>query len=407
MKVTENIELRGLNSFGVEARAARLVEWSDARELAEVDFSGRWMALGGGCNVLFVKDFDGTIVKSVASAITIEGETADRLLIRADAGVVWDDLVRLCVERGVWGAENLSAIPGTVGAAPIQNIGAYGAEAADIIVAVDYFDTAAREVRTMRADGCRFGYRESVFKRELRGRAVVTSVLFALSKVPRPNIGYAGLAARLGVENVRETGSGNGNVAAQSRGNVAAKGENAPHPTLADIRRAVMETRAEKLPDPHVTGNAGSFFKNPVVAAVVADALTARYPDMPHWAMESVDTKANTCSNAAAAKTDAGSDSAGVKASAKTGAGTSTDGVNVKTGTLAPQVKLSAGWLIEKAGWKGRTEGRVGIHPRQALIVVNTGGATGAEIVEFAQRLAADVREKFGVELTPEVQIIG
>jgi len=341
MKVTENIELRELNSFGVAARAARLVEWTEARELAEVDFGGRWMALGGGYNVLFENDFDGTIVKSAASKITVEGETDDLLSVRADAGVVWDDLVRLCVERSVWGVENLSAIPGSVGAAPIQNIGAYGAEAADVIVAVEYFDVAAREIRTMRARECRFGYRESVFKRELAGRAVVTSVLFELSKIPRPNLSYAGLAERL---------AANG---------AAAKGA----PTLAAIRRAVMEIRAEKLPDPSVTGNAGSFFKNPVVAEPTADALAARYPDMPRWSVDGAET-------------------------------------------TAPQVKLSAGWLIEKAGWKGRIQGRVGIHPRQALIVVNTGGATGGEIVDFARRLAADVRAKFGVELTPEVQIV-
>jgi UDP-N-acetylmuramate dehydrogenase len=296
------------------------------------------MALGGGNNILFTKDFDGTLVKSAAQTIEITAETPETLSVRAGAGVVWDDLVAWCVERGVWGAENLSAIPGTVGAAPVQNIGAYGAEVKDIIGSVECFDIPTGKFTTLAAEHLGLGYRDSVFKRSLKGRTIVTAASFTLSKVARPNLRYAPL------NDLRE-------------------------PTLDDIRRTVMEIRADKLPDPAVQGNAGSFFKNPVVPAALAHTLAATYPDIPLYP-------------------------AGDGSAASVGPGET------------EMTKLSAGWLIEQAGWKGRTEGRVGIHPRQALIVVNTGGATGSEVVEFARRVAGDVYEKFGVELSPEVIII-
>jgi UDP-N-acetylmuramate dehydrogenase len=330
MKVTENISLRHLNSFGVEARAARLVEWETAGELRQIFEDGikKWLALGGGNNMLFVGDFDGTLVRSAARDITVTGESAETLSVRAGAGVDWDDFTDWCIGRGVWGAENLSAIPGTAGAAPIQNIGAYGAEAADIITSVECFNVEAGNFLTLAAEHCGFGYRDSVFKRTLRGRVIVTAVNFALSKVPRPNLRYAALAERV------------------------------TEPTLEAISRAVVEIRNSKLPDPRVTGNAGSFFKNPVVDTGLAHRIAENYPGMPLYPAGEGGTK------------------------------------------------LSAAWLIEQAGWKGRNVGRVGIHSQQALIVVNTGGATGTEIVEFARGVADDVAAKFGVELTPEVNII-
>lgn len=345
MKVSKNISLRGLNSFGIEARAARLIEWETAEELAEVFGSGSTissavkgvaggnrLALGGGNNILFTKDFDGTLIKSAARKIEITGENAEVVSVRAEAGVDWSDFVEWCVGQGLWGAENLAGIPGTVGAAPIQNIGAYGAEAKDIITSVECFVVDGSKKLTLAAEHCAFGYRDSVFKRELRGRVIVTAVNFALSKEPRPNLNYAALA-----EKTAESGE----------------------PTPENISRAVIAIRNSKLPDPKKTGNAGSFFKNPVVDEAVAQKLADEYPGMPLYP------------------------------AAEHG-----------------KSKLAAGWLIEQTGWKGRSEGRVGIHPAQALIVVNLGGATGAEIVGFARRVQDAVRAKFDIELESEVNII-
>ena len=330
VKVSENISLAGLNSFGVEGRAARLVEWDSVDELCEVAFEGEWMALGGGNNMLFTGDYDGTLVKSAARSIDITGETAKTVLVRAGAGVDWSDFTRWCIDGGLWGVENLSGIPGTVGAAPIQNIGAYGAEVSGVIRSVECLAVETGAGLTLAAEHCGFGYRDSVFKGALRGRVIVTAVDFELSKVPRPNLSYAALVERVAGEVNPET-----------------------------ISRAVIEIRNSKLPDPKTTGNAGSFFKNPVVDTTLARAIAARHPAMPLYPADE-----------------------------------------------PGRSKLSAGWLIEQAGWRGRNEGRVGIHPAQALIVINRGGATGRQILDFARRVQDDVRAKFGVELTPEVTIV-
>lgn len=331
MKVTENISLASFNSFGVEARAARLVEWETADELEELSTEGRWMALGGGNNILLTGDFDGTMVKSAARKIEVTGETAETLRVRAEAGVEWEEFVEWCVAQEVWGVENLAGIPGTVGAAPIQNIGAYGAEAGDVITTVECFAVERAAKMTIDREHLAFGYRDSVFKGALKGRVIVTAVNFELSKTPRPNLGYGALAEKAGKE-----------------------------PKPKNIAQAVREIRNSKLPDPRVTGNAGSFFKNPVVDMTLARRLAEANPEMPLY----------------------------------------------PAGGESGRAKLSAGWLIEQAGWKGRSVGRVGIDPRQALIVINRGGATGEEIVGFAQRVQTDVLQKFGVELTPEVNII-
>ncbi len=335
MNISENTELKNLNSFGVEARAARLVEWETADELAQLfagGICGQWMVLGGGNNILFTRDYAGTLLRPVSHGIEVTAETAEKIFVRAKAGVDWGDFVEWCIGRGLWGAENLSGIPGTVGACPIQNIGAYGAEAKDIITSVECFDVESRATVTLAGDHCAFGYRDSVFKRSLKGRVIITAVNFGLWKEPRPNLCYNALEEE-----------------------VAALGG----PTLENIRRAVTNIRNSKLPDPRVTGNAGSFFKNPVVDKDTALRIAKEYPGMPIYPTE-----------------------------------------------IRGKRKLAAGWLIEQAGWKGRTEGRVGIHPRQALIVINLGGATGAEIVAFARRVQDGVRAKFGVELETEVNII-
>ena len=329
-----HIDLTARNSFRVAQRAARLVEFDRADDLGRLFAAGgpaEWYLLGGGHNILFTRDYEGTLLTPVGRTIERLGEEGDRVRVRAEAGVEWDDLVAWAVERGLWGLENLSLIPGTVGAAPVQNIGAYGAEAKDTIESVEMFCTETCNTLILDASHCGFGYRDSVFKRELRGRAIITAVRFALSRTPQPRLGYGDLE--------RET---------------AARGG----ATLRNIREAVCAIRRAKLPDPAVTGNAGSFFKNPAVDRPTAERLLARWPDMPHYPASD------------------------------------------------DRVKLAAGWLIDRAGWKGRTEGRVGVHERQALVLVNRGGATGAEVTAFAARVRQAVLERFGVAIETEVNIL-
>ena len=328
------ISLRDRNSFGVEQRAAHLVEFETLDDLREIFARGippRWMVLSGGNNVLFTEDYDGLLLTPVARQITILEERGETIRVRAEAGVEWDDLVEWAVERGLWGVENLSLIPGKAGAAPVQNIGAYGCEAADTIRRVEMFCVETATMLTLDAAHCGFGYRESVFKHALKGRVVITAVELELSRTPRPRLGYGDVEREV-----------------EARGGA----------TLRNIREAVCAIRRSKLPDPAVLGNAGSFFKNPVVEAPVAGALLAEYPDMPHYP--------------------------------------------------APEgrVKLAAGWLIDRAGMKGHREGNVGVHERQALVLVNYGGATGGEVIAFAHRVRQRVRERFGIEIDTEVNIL-
>ena len=328
------IDLSGRNSFGVGQQAARLAEFETEEDLRTI-FSGgvpeRWAVLSGGNNILFTRDYDGLLLTPVARQITLLGEEGDTVRVRADAGVEWDDLVEWAVERGLWGIENLSLIPGKAGAAPVQNIGAYGCEAKDVIERVHMFCTDNRSAMVIDAGHCCFGYRESIFKHELRGRVIITAVDIRLSRTPRPRLGYGDVEREV-----------------EARGGA----------TLRNIREAICSIRRAKLPDPAVLGNAGSFFKNPVVEAPVAERLLAEYPDMPHYA--------------------------------------------------APEgrVKLAAGWLIDRAGMKGYREGSVGVHERQALVLVNHGGATGGEVIAFARTVQAKVREKFGIEIDTEVNIL-
>ncbi|HIY15692.1 MAG TPA: UDP-N-acetylmuramate dehydrogenase [Candidatus Alistipes cottocaccae] len=328
------ISLRDRNSFGVEQRAAHLVEFETPDDLREIFARGippRWMVLSGGNNVLFTEDYDGLLLTPVARQITILEERGETIRVRAEAGVEWDDLVEWAVERGLWGVENLSLIPGKAGAAPVQNIGAYGCEAADTIRRVEMFCVETATMLTLDAAHCGFGYRESVFKHALKGRVVITAVELELSRSPRPRLGYGDVEREV-----------------EARGGA----------TLRNIREAVCAIRRSKLPDPAVLGNAGSFFKNPVVEAPVVEALLAEYPDMPHYP--------------------------------------------------APEgrVKLAAGWLIDRAGMKGHREGNVGVHERQALVLVNYGGATGGEVIAFAHRVRQRVRERFGIEIDTEVNIL-
>ena len=329
------IDLSGRNSFGVGQQAARLAEFETEEDLRTI-FSGgvpeRWAVLSGGNNILFTRDYDGLLLTPVARQITPLGEEGDTVRVRADAGVEWDDLVEWAVERGLWGIENLSLIPGKAGAAPVQNIGAYGCEAKDVIERVHMFCTDNRSAMVIDAGHCCFGYRESIFKHELRGRVIITAVDIRLSRTPRPRLGYGDVEREV-----------------EARGGV----------TLRNIREAICAIRRAKLPDPKVTGNAGSFFKNPVVDECVARQLQTQWPDMPVY-------PAAGC---------------------------------------AGRVKLAAGWLIDKAGLKGYKRGRVGGHERQALVLVNLGGATGGEVIDFAHTVQMRVHEKFGIEIDTEVNI--
>ena len=329
-----HISLRDRNSFGVEQQAARLAEFETADDLRAIFAGGapeKWAVLAGGNNILFTRDYDGLLLTPAARGIAVTKDEGDRVYVRAEAGAEWDDLVEWAVGRGLWGIENLSLIPGKAGAAPVQNIGAYGCEAKDVIERVEMFCVETGTMLTLDAAHCGFGYRESVFKHTLRGRVVITAVELRLSRTPQPRLDYGDVAREV-----------------EARGGVS----------LRNIREAICSIRRAKLPDPAVLGNAGSFFKNPVVEAPVAERLLAEYPDMPHYA--------------------------------------------------APEgrVKLAAGWLIDRAGMKGYREGSVGVHERQALVLVNHGGATGGEVIAFARTVQAKVREKFGIEIDTEVNIL-
>ena len=328
------ISLRTRNSFGVDQQAARLVEFEtpeDLRTLFAAGIPEKWTVLAGGNNILFTRDYDGVLLTPAARGITLLSDDGDEVRVRADAGVEWDDLVEWAVGRGLWGIENLSLIPGKAGAAPVQNIGAYGCEAKDAIRRVEMYCVETGAMLTLDAAHCGVGYRESVFKHDLKGRVIITAVEIALTHTPRPRLGYGDVEREV-----------------EARGGA----------TLRNIREAICAIRRAKLPDPAVLGNAGSFFKNPVVGAAAAERLLAEYPDMPHYP--------------------------------------------------APEgrVKLAAGWLIDRAGMKGSRKGAVGVHERQAQVLVNHGGATGGEVIAFAHEVQERVRGKFGIEIDTEVNIL-
>ncbi len=331
----KDISLRDRNSFGVEQRAARLVEFENEEDLREIFGGGIpycWNVLAGGNNILFTQDYEGLLITPVAREITTLSDDGTTASLRVAAGVEWDDLVEWTVERGLWGIENLSLIPGKVGAAPVQNIGAYGVEAKDAIERVHMFCVDTLNSLTLDAAHCGFGYRESVFKHELKGRVIITAVDIRLSRTAAPRLGYGDVEREV-----------------EARGGA----------TLRNIRDAICAIRSSKLPDTKVMGNAGSFFKNPVVDTAVAERLKAEYPDMPLYP------------------------------AAEQG-----------------KAKLAAGWLIDKAGLKGDKQGNVGVHEQQALVLVNLGGATGGEVIAFARMIQARVKERFGIEIDTEVNIL-
>ena len=335
-RIFENSDIAPRNSFGVHQVAAKIIEFDKSDELPAIfkqHITGEWMVMGGGNNILFTRDIERTIIIPCDTTIEVIAEGNQSVDIRVGAGLEWDELVEWCVERELWGIENLSLIPGKVGAAPVQNIGAYGTEAKEAITSVEMYCPESDNFITLAAEHCAFGYRESVFKQTLKGRVIITAVTFRLSKIAKPKLDYGDVCREV-----------------KSRGGA----------TLRNIREAICSIRRTKLPDPAVTGNAGSFFKNPIVERATAEALLAEYPDMPHYPAADPE-----------------------------------------------KVKLAAGWLIDKCGLKGYTEGNVGVHARQALVLINTTGeAKGSEVIAFAQMVQQRVAEKFGIAIDTEVNIL-
>lgn len=332
--ITEHrdFQLRPYNTFGIEARAAEFIDYTDARDLSDIfPLAGvaRWLHIGGGSNLLFTRDYDGLVLHSSATGVEVVAEDDETVDVRACAGLGWDDFVSMCVGRGWTGAENLSLIPGEVGASAVQNIGAYGVEACDLIRRVETFDTENRCHRTFEVAECGYSYRDSRFKHEKQ--YIVTHVTYRLSKRFKPDLSYGNLSSIFAGQEDRLT--------------------------PAALREAVIGVRRAKLPDPEVTGNAGSFFMNPVVSEDKYRQLLSDYPSMPAY-------------------------------------------------KVAGGVKLPAGWLIDRCGWKGRSLGRAGVHPKQALVLVNLGGATAEDIMRLAATIEADVADKFGVAIKPEVNYI-
>ena len=326
-------ELTGFNTFGLRARAARLVYVSDADHARALVNEADWartprLVLGGGSNVVLTGDFAGTVLKVDLPGRRLLRTEADAWIVEAGAGENWHDFVRWTLAQGWPGLENLSLIPGTVGAAPIQNIGAYGLEIVDRFDSLDAIDLDTGACRSFRAHDCAFGYRDSVFKRQ-PGKWLVTAVRFRLPRPWRAVTRYADVARELEARGLAQPGA-------------------------LEVSDAVIAIRRRKLPDPAEIGNAGSFFKNPVVAAEACARLLAAHPALPHYPQP--------------------------------------DGSE----------KLAAGWLIEQAGWKGRDLGPVGCYERQALVLVNRGGACGADVRRIADAIMADVERAFGVRLEPE-----
>lgn len=332
MTIRDNCSLADRNTFGMDVRADSLIDWASTDELKNAlqDIVKPVLMIGGGSNLLFMGDFKGTVLHSTITSIDIIGSTDDRVYVKVGAGVVWDDFVAWCTINGFWGVENLSAIPGEAGASAVQNIGAYGVEAKDVIDTVQTICLADGTERDFSNSECNYAYRQSIFKNELKGQYAVAYVIYALSKMPQPKLGYGALE-----QEVERLGG----------------------PTLANIRQAVISIRNSKLPDPKVLGNAGSFFMNPVVTEQEFDIIRSNYPDVPSYP--------------------------------------------------APGgIKVPAGWLIEKTGWKGRSLGLAAVFDKQALVLVNKGGATGADVKRLADTIIADVKQKFGVTLSTEVNYI-
>ncbi|MDA3930371.1 MAG: UDP-N-acetylmuramate dehydrogenase [Prolixibacteraceae bacterium] len=335
IRLIDNFDLTTYNSFNLKVNTDRFFEFTEVEELQfflqTEKLPEKYLVLGGGSNLLFQNNFEGLLIHPNLQGVGEINEDRNYIYLEAGCGVEWDDLVRLSVQYELSGLENLSLIPGNVGAAPVQNIGAYGVEAKDRIHLVRGVNLESNEVVEFTNEECKFGYRNSIFKNELKNKVVVTSVVFKLDKFPEFNLEYGALKSE--VDKLGEVNTSN-------------------------VRQTVISIRESKLPDPAKVGNAGSFFKNPIVSNDFANRLKTTFKDLPVYA------------------------------------------------SSEEQTKLAAGWLIEKCGWKGFREGDVGVHPNQALVIVNYGNAKGEQLVHLSTQIKNSVFEKFGVQLDTEVNII-
>lgn len=338
MNIQKNYPLKSLNTFGIDVKAQMFVNIKSEEQLCLLltDKNIKEIPkciLGGGSNILFTGSYAGLVIKNSIQGIKIINQDEDYVLIKAGAGEIWHNMVLFCVERNLWGIENLSLIPGTVGAAPIQNIGAYGQEIRDVFEYLEgiYIDSGDKKIFTK--NQCGFGYRDSVFKHELKNKFVITSVVLRLSKEPELKLDYRGVKEELDKLNLENV-------------------------TIKNISDVICKIRQSKLPDPKQIGNAGSFFKNPEIDEVTFLKLKKEFPAIIGYPLEN------------------------------------------------KRVKLAAGWLIEQCGWKGKRVGNTGSHSRQALVLVNYGGAKSSEVLALAEQIKESVNSKFGIKLEEEISII-
>lgn len=338
MNIYTDYSLKSRHTFGMDVQTALFIEYATKEELKEILQNqqleeGRWLHIGGGSNLLFMGDYSGTILHSSIKGYEVLSEDAEEAVVRVGAGEVWDDFVAYTVAQGWYGAENLSWIPGEVGASAVQNIGAYGVEAKDLIVNVETIEVATGEERIFSNAECAYAYRESIFKLSLKGQYIVTHVSYRLKKTSSYHLDYGNVRAELAKANFDLT--------------------------LANVRQVIIDIRQAKLPDPNVQGNAGSFFMNPIVPRAHFEALQKDYPQIPHYEVD------------------------------------------------ADRVKIPAAWMIDQCGWKGKRLGNAGVHDKQALVLVNCGGATGAEVVCLSEEIQQSVFKMFGIQIYPEVNFIG
>lgn len=336
MKIFRDYSLLPHNTFGMDVKASVFIEYASVKELKEVLSlyvkDNQWLHIGKGSNLLFIGDYSGIILHSAIKGYEVIHEDTKEVVVRVGAGEVWDDFVAMTVENEWYGAENLSLIPGEVGASAVQNIGAYGVEAKDLIVGVEAIEVSTGKECIFKNEECGYAYRESVFKSSLKYQYLVTHVSYRLKKTPCYHLDYGNIRLELEKQKVRLA--------------------------LANVRQAIISIREAKLPDPKLQGNAGSFFMNPVISRKHFEALLVDYPLMPHYEVD------------------------------------------------AESIKIPAAWMIDQCGWKGKRLGRAGVHDKQALVLVNLGGAVGTEVIALSEAIQKSVYEKFGINILPEVNFI-
>lgn len=334
--IQENVSLLPFNTFKMDVRASRFAVFSSIDELRKLlveKGTDPLFVLGGGSNILLTEDYHGLVLKNEIKGIELLNTEGNEVFVKVGAGEIWHEFVLEAIENGWAGIENMSLIPGTVGAAPIQNIGAYGVELKDVFFELSALNLSTSEIEVFKYEDCEFGYRDSVFKRHLKGKYIIVDVTLRLSKEPIFKTSYGDIQSTLEAHGVKEL-------------------------SIKAVSDAVVEIRQSKLPDPAVIGNGGSFFKNPEIPTEQYEEVKKKFPEMPGYKI---------------------------------------------TDTIT---KVPAGWLIDQAGWKGRTFDSIGVHKKQALVLVNYGGGNGNAIYDLALQIKKSVKEKYGIEIIPEVNVI-